>query len=303
VRGCGCSSTGGAAAIAAALPRGGRRSIPTRSGARRSPALQAILRARLSGGPLGDGRRSQRCELCAARDQHEWWSSSRRRCSRRRALRESGRSCAGADPLRRVRRAPLDAELLERGFRELKSVLADRRRRARDGCARRGVLLAIGDRRATFAPRGRRERATAELETAGFESDTRREIAQLTANLLLRRRRVGRDDGGPRARVRSGSAPLGCSCTVGARERTRRGAERDRAVARAARAAARRRGAAAGGWPTDSRSGRACCSASRASTSRAPPGRREGGARTRRPPVGVAAADLSARARPDRGAA
>ena len=79
----------------------------------------------------------------------------------------------------------LDAEILERSFREMKAVLADPAARPEERLRATRVLLAVGDRnRATFG-REAAQRAAKELESAGFDPEARRDVAQRAAGLLF----------------------------------------------------------------------------------------------------------------------
>jgi len=175
----------GLAAIAAALPRGGKSVEPDAVGREAYAALQAILR-RASAEGRAAAVELAALETCAAKGQHEWVVELAAPL-----LAAGGPIEAGPD-LRKVRllfgesaARLLDAEILERCFREMKAVLADPAARPEERLRATRVLLAVGDRnRATFG-REAAQRAAKELETAGFDPEARRDVAQRAAGLLF----------------------------------------------------------------------------------------------------------------------
>jgi hypothetical protein len=175
----------GLAAIAAALPRGGKSVEPDAVGREAYAALQAILRRAAAEGRAAAVEIAA-LELCAAKGQHEWVVDLATP-----VLAAGGPIEAGPE-LRKARLLfgesaahLLDAEILGRGFKEMKAVLADAGALPDERLRATRVLLAIGDRNRPTFGREAAERAGRELETAGFDAAARRDLAQRAALLLF----------------------------------------------------------------------------------------------------------------------
>src|SRR5262249_45790535 len=169
------------------------RSSPMRSGARRTPRSRRSCAApRPRGGR--PRARSPRSKRAPRRGSTRGGAAPRAPCPPPAgpARRGRGGPIEAGPELRKARLLfgesaahLLDAEVLERAFKEMKAVLADPAAKPEERLRATRVLLAIGDRNRASFGREAVERARRELETAGFDAPARRDVAQRAAALLF----------------------------------------------------------------------------------------------------------------------